>query len=203
MVDESLIENLVRLSKKFYNDFLPSIDKRYEILDSSLYKKIDRKELDENVIQKFINRIEEVDYNKYFGGMAISALINLSPLKKIHIKTRKRWNCLGIYNMGKRLMIKGDVNHYLGYKMLEGEIIVWGDADELVGYKMEGGRIIIMGEAGEGIGEGMEDGEIYVYKLDPKRISLRAKKGEIYKGIPEEYGGEPKLIWKKGKFKLH
>ncbi len=95
------------------------------------------------------------------SGIFLSLLVNESEDSEIKLELGERINYLGKENR-KKIIIKGDTGHYLGYYMQGGEIIVEGSAGDRAGSCMNGGRIIIKGEAGSWLGESMQNGEIIV-----------------------------------------
>ena len=181
-------------------------DDKYNLFKSLFLKKLNPKEIKEEIIQGVVEELEnrnilEQEYiisgKKYksYDGIPISVLQNLSPEEKIEIEIEKPWNFLGMYNQ-KNLKIKGKVGRCLGIDMPKGEIIVDGDA-ESVGEWMKGGKIIvngnvdyagdhmrggeiwINGDAGE-IGSFMEGGRIVVNGYAKERIGDCMSGGEIW-----------------------
>ncbi|RLF11192.1 MAG: formylmethanofuran dehydrogenase subunit C [Thermoprotei archaeon] len=71
-----------------------------------------------------------------------------------------------------KIVIKGDVGHYLGFKMKGGSIEVHGNVGLWLGGKMKGGEIVVFGNAGDCVGgalrgelpgKGMKKGTIIIH----------------------------------------
>ena len=99
------------------------------------------------------------------SGLFLSALINGSNENKFTIVTKNFAippNCLGYKNLGKKIIIEGNVGNGIGDRMKDGEITVKGNAGDVVGRGMESGKIYVEGNAGDWAGWGIRGGEIRV-----------------------------------------
>ena len=218
---DRLAEEIVRLIENYYPKIkitslkYSSAEVEYSLFKSLFSKKLDQKEIKEEIIQKVIEELENKDileselvwkYNKryrkkIYDGIPISALQNLSPEKKIEIEIKKPWRDLGMYNR-KILKIKGKAGDFLGNRMIRGRIILEGDAEDYAGYHMYDGELWINGNTGNVLGNLMRGGRIVVNGEAGNEIGYGMKGGEIWiknlnlenLSFPEEMG--PGKIYK-------
>ncbi|MEM4700032.1 MAG: formylmethanofuran dehydrogenase subunit C [Candidatus Nezhaarchaeales archaeon] len=144
------------------------------------------------------------------GSQALDTLIRLEgDLSKVRR--------IGEKMSAGKIVIKGDVAHYVGFsmkggsieihgnaglwlggKMKGGEIVVFGNAGDFVGGSlrgelpgkgMSGGTIIIHGDAGVEVGRGMSGGTILVYGCAGELPGVDMRGGTI--GIKGDCDGRP------------
>ena len=213
---DRLAEEIARLIEKNYSEFEKAalhsdtdspVDAEYKLFNSLFSKELNPKEIKSNIIQEVVEELEKrnlpvfiLNEKKNYDGIPISALLNLSPEKKIEIEIKKPWRDLGMYNR-KNVTIKGKVGGCLGIGMSKGEIIVDGDAEDYVGICMKGGKIIVNGKVKDCAGCCMLGGEIWVNGDAGKDLGSFMEGGRIVvNGNAEEgigdfmFGGE---IWVK------
>lgn len=112
------------------------------------------------------------------SGEFLSLLVNESEDSEIELELGERINYLGKENR-KKIVIKGDAGHYLGYYMQSGEIIVEGSAGDRAGSCMNGGKILIRDSAGNWLGESMQSGEIVVRGNAGSGVGFNMSNGRI------------------------
>ncbi|MFN3910219.1 MAG: hypothetical protein ACK4J0_03245, partial [Candidatus Anstonellaceae archaeon] len=133
--------------KRTYNGTAIDIDSYYNKVYREL-KKIEPSSMD---IQEFVQNLEKFqDYKDFelMAGLFLSALINSSTDRIIHIDLRHLRYPLDFvgYENKKEVYIIGDVGNFLGYFMSKGRITLIGNVGIEVGKKMNGGEIYISKE---------------------------------------------------------
>jgi len=156
----------------------------YDDLFSNIYKDFTKilggYKLNNRELQELIYKLEREFRPEH--GIPLSALINISPNKRIEIEITKPYNDLGLFNYRKEIEIKGNVGAGIGGYMKGGRIVVNGNAKDFAGMWMKGGEIIIKGNAGFGAGTHMKGGRIVIEGLAKGSIGLEMEGGEIYIG---------------------
>ncbi len=141
-------------------------------------------EVDSTAIESFSLALISFQGEESFptkAGLFLSALINKCKDEEFVIHTShldQRINSLG-YRNTKHIMVKGDVDQYLGCEMKRGSIQVDGDAWGKAGSNMRGGLISINGRAGYDLGCEMSGGRISVFGDGGERIGRKMRGGAI------------------------
>ncbi len=125
---------------------------------------------------KYPYEVKDRDFKH--SGEFLSLLIVGSEDSEFEIELGERINYLG-KNNNKKITLKGDAGHYLGYYMQGGEIIVEGSTGDRVGSSMNGGKILIRGNSGNWLGESMQSGEIVVEGSAGAGAGLNMSDGKI------------------------
>ena len=133
----------------------------YRYFESLFFRNFNSEEITQETVQEVIEELESGNFLKLDGGIAISALLNLSSEENIEIEVKRPWNYLGMYNQ-KNIDIEGNVGNFLGKNMHKGKISVNGNAEHYVGERMEGGRIVVNGKVEYCAGRCMLGGELWV-----------------------------------------
>ena len=162
------VERLVKVYKSYSRDW-PNFDDG----DRALFDKIMSAEhlsVTSKNIETFSLLFPNLDPNYYerYLGRFLSLCINRCEDAKITIHTAHLEispDCLGMYNAGKYIVVRGNAAHSLGSEMSGGTVEVTGDViGILCGLNMTGGEIIVRGDIKIGcIGTGMKGGRIHVY----------------------------------------
>jgi formylmethanofuran dehydrogenase subunit C len=152
------------------------------------YKSLKSIDFDSNAIERFSLALEAFQGMDDFpskAGFFLSVLVNCGKDSDYIIHTShldEQINWLG-YRNTKNIIVKGDVDLYLGYEMKRGSIYVDGDAWGEAGIRMRDGFISINGRAGYDVGLKMSGGKISVRGDGGERIGR-----EITGGVIEIFG---------------
>lgn len=118
------------------------------------------------------------------GSQAVDTLIRLEgDLSKVRR--------IGERMSAGKIVVKGDVSHFVGFSMKGGSIEIHGNAGLWLGGKMKGGEVVVLGDAGDFVGGSLR-GELPGKGMSGGTIIVRGNAGaEVGRGM----GGGTILVY--------